>query len=65
MEKLLVLGGWTKRDAKTTSARYSVVLTRDTAAGTSVLGLQAVAEAKDTPAVVLITIESPDIPAKK
>ncbi|HEX4443300.1 MAG TPA: hypothetical protein VHZ81_06985 [Galbitalea sp.] len=63
MEKLLVLGGWTERDTKTTTARYSVVLTRDTAAGTSVLGLQAVAESKNTPAVVLITVESPDIPA--
>jgi hypothetical protein len=60
MEKLLVAAGWKARDAKTTTARYSAVLTVTTAAGVSVLGLQALAQAENTPATVLITIESPD-----
>ena len=60
MEKLLVAAGWTERDAKATTARYSAVLTVDTAAGVSVLGLQALAKATNTPATVLISIESPD-----
>jgi hypothetical protein len=62
MEKLLVLGGWTERDSKTTTARYSAVLTRDTVAGESVLGLQASAATKTDPPVVLFTLESPDLP---
>lgn len=62
MEKLLALGGWTKRKSATTKTHYSVLMTRDTAAGTSVLGLQAVEVSKTSPAVVLITLESPDLP---
>jgi hypothetical protein len=64
MEKLLVLAGWTAREAKTTTARYAAVLTTATPGGVSVLELQAVARSTNTPAVVLISIESPDLPAK-
>lgn len=62
MEKLLVLSGWKQRESKTTTARYSTVLTRDTVAGESVLGLQASAATKTDPPIVLFTLESPDLP---
>ena len=63
MEKLLVQAGWVSRNSTTDTAGYSVALTVSTAAGASVLLLQA-DEAPGAPAALLIELESPDLPAK-
>jgi hypothetical protein len=61
MEKLLVQAGWVSRQTSTNTAGYSVALSTSTAAGTSVLFLQADETPGAAPAI-LIELESPDLP---
>jgi hypothetical protein len=61
MEKLLVQAGWVSRQTSSSTAGYSVALSTATAAGTSVLFLQADETPGAAPAI-LIELESPDLP---
>lgn len=61
MEKLLVQAGWVSRQNDSNTAGYSVALSTATAAGTSVLFLQADETPGAAPAI-LIELESPDLP---
>jgi hypothetical protein len=61
MEKLLVQAGWVSRQTSTNTGGYSVALSTATAAGTSVLFLQA-DETPGAAQAILIELESPDLP---
>ena len=63
MEKLLVQAGWVSRQTSSNTAGYSVALSTSTAAGPSVLLLEA-DEAPGAAPALLIELESPDLPKK-
>jgi uncharacterized protein YceK len=63
MEKLLVAAGWVERQTNTATTAYTVQLTVATTEGTSALFIQADTTAGESP-VILIEVESPDLPKK-
>ena len=63
MEKLLVEAGWIERAENTSTSAYSVQLTTYTSAGVAALLIQADAT-PGAPPVILIELESPDLPKK-
>ena len=63
MEKLLVQAGWIERAQNTSTSAYTVQLTTYTSAGVSALLIEADAT-PGAPPVILIELESPDLPKK-
>jgi hypothetical protein len=63
MEKLLVEAGWIERAQNTSTSAYTVQLTTYTSAGVSALLIEADAT-PGAPPVILIELESPDLPSK-
>jgi hypothetical protein len=63
MEMLLVEAGWIERAENTSTTAYSVQLTTFTSAGVAALLLEADAT-PGAPPVILIELESPDLPKK-
>ena len=63
MEKLLVEAGWIERAQNTGTSAYTVQLTTYTSAGVSALLIEADAT-PGAPPVILIELESPDLPSK-
>jgi hypothetical protein len=63
MEKLLVEAGWIERAQNTSTTAYTVQLTTFTSAGVSALLIEADATPGVAP-VILIELESPDLPKK-
>jgi hypothetical protein len=63
MEKLLVEAGWIERAQNTSTTAYTVQLTTFTSAGVSALLIEADATPGAAP-VILIELESPDLPKK-
>jgi hypothetical protein len=63
MEKLLVQAGWIERAENTSTTAYTVQLTTFTSAGVAALLIEADATV-GAPPVILIELESPDLPKK-